>query len=107
VFEDRLEGLALGHRRVVGRQFLYPAKGKIELDLKRLLAAKRPVVVENCYALGSWCELGASLVCHTRDKVEDCGFRGAVVPGGKRLAIDHKNSGLWELGRLEMASSVR
>jgi hypothetical protein len=29
------------------------------------------------------------LLCHTRDKVEDRGFRRAVVPGGKRLTIRH------------------
>ena len=74
--ENRLERLPLGHRRVCGRQVLHPVKGEIELNLKRLLAAERPVVVENRYALGSWRELGASLFCHTRDKVEDRPFRG-------------------------------
>jgi hypothetical protein len=52
VFEDRLEGLTLAQRRVLGRQFLDAAKGEIELNLKRLLAAERPVVVEDRYALG-------------------------------------------------------
>src|SRR5271154_1016838 len=89
VFENRLERLPLGHRRVLGRQFLHAAEGEIELNLKRLLAAERAVVVEDGYALGWRREPGASLIGHTRDKVEDRGFRGAVVPGGKRLGIDH------------------
>jgi hypothetical protein len=41
VFENRLERLPLGDRRVFGRQFLHPVKGEIELNLKRLLAAER------------------------------------------------------------------
>ena len=77
MFEDRLEGLALGHRRVLGRQFLDPVKGEKELGLKRLLAAERAVVVEDRYALGSRRELGASRLRHTRDKVEDRGFAAA------------------------------
>jgi hypothetical protein len=89
VFEDCLEGLSLGHRRVLARQFLDPVEREIELNLKRLLAAKRAVVVEDCYALGWRYELGASQLCHTRNKVEDRGFRRAVVPGGKRRIIDH------------------
>jgi hypothetical protein len=95
VFEDRLEGLALGHRRVLGRQFLDPVKGEKELSLKRLLAAERAVVVECRYAVGWRHELGASRLCHTRDKVEDRGFRGAVVPRGKRLGIGHAKSDSW------------
>src|SRR5580692_439094 len=35
VFENRLEQLPLGHRRVFGRQILHPVKGEIELNLKR------------------------------------------------------------------------
>jgi len=73
-------------RPLLGRQFLHAGKGEIELDLKRLLAAERAVV-----ALGWWCELGAARLCHTRDKVEDRGFRGALVPGGE-LRIDRAES---------------
>jgi hypothetical protein len=62
------------------------------LNLKRLLTAERAIVVEDRYALGWRCELGASRLCRTRDKVEDRGFHGAVVPGGKRLAIDHEKT---------------
>jgi hypothetical protein len=62
------------------------------LDLKRLLAAERAVVVEDCYALGWRRELGAARLCHTRVKVEDRGFRGALVPGGERLRIDQAES---------------
>ena len=96
VFEDRLEGLTLGHRRVLGRQFLDPVKGEKQLSLKRLLAAERAVVVECRDALGWRRELGASLLCHTSDKVEDRGFRRAVVPGGKRLGIDHAKTPIRE-----------
>jgi hypothetical protein len=63
--------LTLGHRRVLGRQFLDPVKGEIELNLKRLLAAERPVVVEDSDTLGRGRELGASLFRHPRDKAED------------------------------------
>jgi hypothetical protein len=70
-------------------QFLDAAKGEIELNLKRLLAAERPVVIEDRYALGRRRELRASLLCHARDEIQDRGFCGALVPGGKRLGIDH------------------
>ena len=89
VLEDCLEGLSLSHRRVLGRQFLDPVEREIELDLKRLLAAERPVVVEDRYALGWRRELAASRPCHARDEVEDRRFCGTLVPGGKRLGIDH------------------
>jgi hypothetical protein len=72
------------------RQFLDPVEGEIELNLKRLLAAKRAVVVEDRYALGWRREFGASRLCHTCDKVEDRGFCGGVVPRGKRLGINHE-----------------
>src|SRR5258708_7418181 len=80
VLEDRLEGVPRRQRRIFCRQFLHPVKGKIELNLKRLLTAERAIVVEDRYALGWRCELGASQLCRTRDKVEDRGFHGAIVP---------------------------
>jgi hypothetical protein len=89
VFEDRLEGLPVGHRRVLGRQFLDPVEGEKELSLKRLLAAECAIVVERGDALGWRRKLGASVLRHPRDKVEDRGFRRAVVPGGKRRTVDH------------------
>jgi hypothetical protein len=89
VFEDRLEGLTFGHRRVLGRKFLDPVEGEKELSLKRLLAAERAVIVENRDALGWRRKLASSFVRHARDKVEDRGFRRAVVPGGKRLTVYH------------------
>jgi hypothetical protein len=107
VFENRLKGLALSHRRVFGRQFLHPVKREIELNLKRLLTAERAVVVEDRYALGWRRELRASRLCRTRDKVEDRGFHGAVVPRGERLGIDHAKSDSRALGGLEMPASVR
>jgi hypothetical protein len=58
VFENRLEGLTLCHRRVLGRQFLDPVKGEKELSLKRLLAAERAIVVECGDALGWRRKLG-------------------------------------------------
>jgi hypothetical protein len=87
-----LKGCRPANVGVLGREFLHPAKGDIELNLKRLLAAERAVVVEDRYLLGWRRELGASLICHTRDKIEDRGSRGAVVPGAKRLGIDHAKS---------------
>src|SRR5580692_10362165 len=79
VFEDRLERLALGHRRVLSRQFLDPVKGEKELGLKRLLAAERAIVVKRCDALGWRRKVGAAPLGHRPDKVEDRGFRGALV----------------------------
>jgi hypothetical protein len=84
-----LKGWALAQRRVLGRQLLHAVKGEKELDLKRLLAPERPIVVERGDARRRRHELGASRLRHTRDKAEDRGFRRSVVPGGKRLTIDH------------------
>jgi hypothetical protein len=89
VFEHGPERLSLAHCRVTYRQLLHAVKGEKELCLKRLLAPERPIVVKRGNAPGWRHELGASLLCHTRDKVEDRGFRRAVVPRGKRLAIRH------------------
>jgi hypothetical protein len=88
-FEHGLERLTLAHCRVAYRQLLHAVKGEKELCLKRLLAPKCPVVVKRGNAPRWRHEFGASLLCHTRDKVEDRGFRRAVVPRGKRLAIRH------------------
>jgi hypothetical protein len=89
VFEHGLERLTLAHCRVIARQLSHAVKGEKELYLKRLLAPECPVVIKRGNAPGWRHEFGASLLCHTRDKVEDRGFRRAVVPGGKRLTIRH------------------
>src|SRR5579871_2164516 len=83
VFEHSLERLPLAHCWVVGRQLPHAVKGEKELCLKRLLAPECPVVVKCGDACGRWDEVGDALLCDTRDKVEDGGFRRAVVPGGK------------------------
>jgi hypothetical protein len=59
---------------------LDPVKGEIELNLKRLLAAERAIVVERGDALGWRRKLGSSFLRHACDKVEDHGFRRAVIP---------------------------
>jgi hypothetical protein len=107
VFENRLERLPIGHRRVFGRQFLHPVKGEIELNLKGLLTAERAIVVEDRYALGWRRELRASFLRNARDKAEDRGFCGAVVPGGERLRIDHAKIRSMRVSGLEMAPHVR
>src|ERR1700741_2519940 len=89
VFEHRLERLTIAYCRVVARQLLHAVKGEKELCLKRLLAPECPVVVKCGNAPGWRHEFGAALLCHTRDKVEDRGFRRAIGPGGKRLTIRH------------------
>src|SRR5271156_740479 len=77
VFEYGLERLTLAHCRILARQLLHAVKGEKELYLKRLLAPECPVVVKRGDAPGWRHEFCASSLCHTRDKVEDCGFRGA------------------------------
>lgn len=60
--------------RVLARQLLHAIKGEKELYLKRLLAPECPVVVKRGNAPGWRHIFGASLLCHTRDKVEIADF---------------------------------
>src|SRR5579863_5095942 len=86
-FEHRLEGWALAHRRVLRGQFLHPVEGEMELNLQRLLAAERAIVVECGDPLGWRDEIRSTLLRHAPDEVEDRRFDRAVVPGGKRLKL--------------------
>jgi hypothetical protein len=89
VFEHGLERLTLAHCRVLARQLLHAVKGEKELYLKRPLAPECPIVVERGDPPGRRHEFGGPLLGHTLDKVEDRGFRRAIVPGGKRQTVDH------------------
>src|SRR4029077_21298404 len=78
--EQRLERLALLHRRIFLGELLYPRYEKKHLHLHRLLAPERPVVVKHGNALCGWHEIWSALLRHARNKVEDLRFCGTLVP---------------------------
>jgi hypothetical protein len=62
------------------------------LEISRLLAPQRAVVIEGRDALGGRHEIRAALRGDADDEVDDRFLRRAIVPGGQRVCL----RALWE-----------
>jgi hypothetical protein len=60
-----------------------------KLEIERMLAPQRPVVIEDGDPLFGLNELRPASRGHCADKIEDALFRGTLVPGRKRIAVCH------------------
>jgi hypothetical protein len=85
VFKHSLKRLGSAPLRVLAGDRLDTVEGEGELDIERLLGPERPVVVEGGDALRWRHEIRSALLRHAGNKVEDRGFRRAVVPGGEAI----------------------
>ncbi|MCY1344843.1 hypothetical protein D9M69_308900 [compost metagenome] len=83
--EHRLERLLLLPFRVLGGQALDFVEGEQHLEVHRLLAPQRAVVVEHGNALGGRHVVPAALGGHGTDEAFDGLLRRAVVPGRQRI----------------------
>jgi len=70
---------------VLGGRRLHLLEHEDELDIQRLLAPQRTVVVEGRNALFRRDVVLPRLVGHRLDEGDDARLRRAVVPGGKRV----------------------
>ena len=84
VFEDGLERLLGFPGRAPGREGLYPVHGKDKLNIDRLLAPERAVVVENRDAFLRSHELRTAGSGHAVHEFHDRLLRGPFIPGRKR-----------------------
>src|SRR5439155_7117710 len=81
VLEERLVRLAFAQRRVIGCELLQTMLREEQLNLHRLLAPERPIVVERRNALSRRHEVRAPFLRYTSDEVDDSRFRNARAPG--------------------------
>src|SRR5262245_52976975 len=83
MFEQRLERLLRLPFRVLRRHRLYAIKCEGKLEIERLFAPQRAIVVERCDAQLGRHEIRRPLRRHPRDEIHDRLLRRAFVPGGK------------------------
>ncbi len=85
VVEHRLERLALFPFGMLRRQRLDPIKGKKPLEIKRLLAPERTVIVEGSDTIRFGDAVRPAILCHARDEIENSLLRCAAVPRRQRV----------------------
>jgi hypothetical protein len=84
-FEQRRKRLSVLPLRMLWRKGLDAIQGEEELEIERLLRPQCAVVVERGDAFGGRNEVGAALLRHLRDELDDGSLRRAVSPRGKRV----------------------
>ena len=83
--EQRGERLLVLPLRMLRRERLHPVEREDQLEIHRLLAPERAVVVERGDALGRRHKVRRAFLRDLRDEVDDGLLRRAVVPRGQRV----------------------
>jgi len=83
-----------------GREFFYPVERKSELDIDRLLAPERAIIIERRDALTRRNEFWRALLYHGGNEGDDRLLRGSGVPGRERTRLS-KGRALERAGRLQ------
>jgi hypothetical protein len=85
---ERLLGLPL---RVLGREGLHPVEGEDPLEVHRLLAPERAVVIERRDARFRRDELGAAAIRDGLDELDDALLDLTIVPGRQGIRLGPGN----------------
>ena len=90
--ENRLEGLLLFHSGCSGAHGLYLVERKGKLNIHRVFAPQRAVIIEGRYPLRHRNKTGRTFAGHGGDKIQDRLLRLAVSPRRKRISLRQRRS---------------